>query len=802
VRSLLSRPHATAIAIVLLALGIGANTTLFALADAVMFRPFPFADQDRLVIAGGLQAGQRDEVSYPDFVDWRTRARTFDDMAAMGSSNWTRPQQRDEPEPLVYRAVSGNFFDVLGARAAFGRTLAATDDARGAPLAIVLSHRFWRRQFDGDPRAVGRTLVLSGQPYTIVGVMPPGFSYPERPDAWIAIVPDVGRFPIPGAPDFTENRNVNVLFVVGRLKSNVSVEMARADVERIARESAVTYGRSTQARVAISPLVADAVGSARTTLWALLAAVVLLVAAAAANVAGLVLVQMSTRRRELAVRMALGASTGTIARALLCEAALLSSAGAVAALVASRAALPLLVTILPQDLPRIEDAVIDLRAVAFTGAVCAFVVAVCGLLPLATLRASTLEPLMRAGGRTATSTRQNRRSRHLVVAVEIAIAVVILTGASLLYRSVQRLTRLDVGFHADRLLAIEVNPPPSLQAGDRSAVHRFYTRVIDAIRTVPTVESVAGVGVRPLKGRIGLDSSWQAEGQSVAAAKRNPYANLEMVTPAYFSTMGVRVVRGRPFTEDDRNGRAPVAIVGETFARRAWPGESAVGKRLRGHQFDEGGTPPWWTVVGVAVDVRYRDLRSATLDVYVPYDQGEFDISDIVIRTRGSAAAAVPAIRARLRSIDADGLNQFAVMNDELAREQTPWRANLMFFAVFAALTVLIALVGLYGLLASVVAEQVRELAVRAALGASSRRIVAEVLAGAGRTALAGALLGVAAAVASARLVQTMLFEVSPFDARTLVVVPASLLLASLAACLVPALRAARADPIEALRAE
>jgi len=800
-RAIWTRPQLSLVAVALLALGIGANTTLFALADAVLFRPFPFAEQDRLVIGGGVQAGRRAEIPYPDFIDWRTRAHSFDDLAAIASSNWTGTLQADEPVPVAYRAVSGNFFDVLGARAAVGRPLTSSDDRQGAALAIVVSHGFWQRQFGGDLRAIGRSVILGRRPYTIVGIMPPAFSYPERPDAWVAIVPAVERFPIPGEPDFVDNRDVSVLLVVGRLKAGVPIETAQADVDRIVRELAAAYGRTGRMASTIAPLVDDAIGSGRIRLWALLAAVALLLTAAAANVAGLLLVQMSARRREFAVRMALGASVSAIARDLLCEAALLTALASGAAFVAARAALPLLLAIVPADLPRVEQAVIGGRALVYTVGVGAFVTAVCALLPLLTLRTSPLEQALRDGGRT-TGNRQNRRTRRLLVVGEMAIAVIILTCAALLYRSVDRLTRLDVGFVADRLVAIEVHAP-SVQTADRTTAHRFYTRVIDALRTLPSVESVAGVAGRPLKGPIGLDSSWQREGQALEEAKRNPWANLETVTPGYFETMDIRLLEGRTFTDDDRMETAPVAVVGETFARRTWPGTSAIGKRLRGHGFDEKrAVPPWWTVVGVVADVRYRDLRSPSLDLYVPYDQAEFSIGDVVIRTRGPARATIAAIHARLRSVDPDGAIRIALMRDEIAREQTPWRANLLFFSFFAALTAFIAIVGLYGLLASVVAEQTHEFGVRLALGATAGHVVGHVLTAAGRTALVGAGIGLVTAAATGRIMQAMLFGVSPLDAVALTTAPAMILIVAVAASVIPARRAARIDPIVSLRAE
>jgi len=802
VRALWTRPQLSLIAVALLALGVGANTTLFALADAVMFRPYAVADQERLVIGGGMQAGQRAEIPYPDFVDWRTRAHSFDDLAAIASSNWTGTLRADEPVPVAYRAVSGNFFDVLGARATLGRTLTTADDRHGAAPVVVLSHGFWQRQFGGDPRVIGRSVVLGSRLHTIVGIMPPAFTYPARPDAWVAIVPAVERFPVPGEPDFVDNRDVSVLLVVGRLKPAVTIDAARSDIDGIVRELAAAYGPTGRMASTLAPLVDDAIGSASVRLRALLAAVALLLATAAANVAGLLLVQMSARRREFAIRMALGASIGTIARELLCEAVLLTAVASGGAFIAARAALPLLLAFVPRDLPRVEEAVIGGRALVYTVAVGMFVAALCTLLPLLALRSSRLEQAFRDGGRTFTGSRHDRRTRRLLVVAEIAIAVVILTGAALLYRSVASLTRLDIGFVADRLVAIEVHAP-SLQAADRTTAHRFFTRVIDALRTLPSVESVAGVAARPMKGPISLDSSWQREGQSIDEAKRNPWANLETVTPGYFETMRIRLLDGRTFTDDDRMETAPVAVVGETFARRTWPGTSPIGRRFRGHGFDEKRiVPPWWTVVGVVADVRYRDLRSPSLDVYVPYDQAEFAIGDIVVRTRGAAPAAVAPIHARLRALNPDGAMRIALLDDELAREQMPWRANLLFFALFAVLTAFIAIVGLYGLLASLVAERAHEFGVRLALGATAGRVVYEVVAIAGRTALVGASLGLAAAAAAGRVVQAMLFGVSPLDTVAVTIAPTLIVGLAIAAAVIPARRAARIDPIVSLRAE
>lgn len=803
--SLATRPQLAVTAIALLALGIGVNVVLFALTDAVLFRPFPFTDPDRLVVGGELHAGIRSEVPYPDFVDFRTRTRSFDDLAAMAAQNWTGTVRIDEPTAIEYRAVSGNFFMLLGGHAEVGRTLTVVDDTHGAPLAIVISHAFWQRQFGRDPTVIGRSINLGRQLHTVVGVMPPSFTYPERPDAWVAIVPAADHFTtLPGdMSPFLESRQISVLLLVGRLRKHIALASARSDLDGVAREMAASFGRPPDSATTLVPLVDDAIAPARGGLWALLAAVALLLAAAAANVAALTLVQMSARQREFAIKMALGASTWSIARGILVDAIVLTAIAIVAALLAARAALPLVVALVPGDLPRVEQAVVDGRVVMYALAVGGLVIGVCGLVPALTLRRSSLEETLRGGGRHATAGRVQRRSRRIIVVAEIVIAVVILTGTALLYRSVVRLSGLDVGFAADRLLAVDVHLPTSIDPGDTVAIHRFYARVIESLRTLPSVEAVAGAAGRPLKGPTGLDSSWQREGQDIDEAKRNAWANLETITPNYFHTMGIRIVAGRQFTDDDRATTAPVAIVGETFARRTWPGQSAVGKRLRGHTFATGAAArPWMTVVGVAADVRYRELRSPSMDLYVPYEQSEFSIGDIMVRTRGPADLAAAAVRVQVRAIDPDGLVRMTSMTAEVAREEAPWRTGLRLFGFFALFTTLLAGVGLYALLSATVAEETHDVGIRMALGATATRIAAEVLKRGGGTAAVGVGVGVVAATVCARFAGSMLFGVSPTDPVSVVAVAASVLLVAAIAGLAPALRAARVDPIVSLRAE
>jgi putative ABC transport system permease protein len=761
-RTLRQRPQFTCVSMLLLAFGVGAATVLFALADAVLFRPFPFADQDRLVVGAEHRAGgTRAEVSYASFMEWRARSVAFDGLAAMGSTNWTTTLRATDPIAVPYRAVSSEFFDVLGSRAALGRTLRPSDDKRGAPRVVVISYGLWQRQFGADPQVVGRSVTLGEHPFAIVGVMPRGFTYPAGADAWAPLVPQLADIRGPSLPDFVEDRGASVLHVLGRLKRGASIGFARGDLDRVIRELATEYGGTEQVTSELTPLVDDLLGSVRIGLWALLAAVGLLLVAATANVAGLMLVQLSKRRHEITIRMALGASTSALVRQLLVESAVLVLSATLAALLIARGLLPFVLSFVSRIIPRVDQASVDARVVIFTSALGAATVVACWMAPALALRDAEFEPTLRSAGRTVVSGAFGHRTRRLMVAFEIAVAVVVLSGAGLLYRSVSRLDHLDLGFKPERLIAVEVGLPSTIANGTRADVFEFYTRAIDAVTNVPSVRAIAAVAGRPLKGPIGLDSSWQIEGQSHAISELNPWVNLETITPTYFTTMGTRVIEGRPFDDHDRASAAPVVIVNEKLAKWTWPGQSAIGKRIRAAALDVGRSPaPWWTIVGVAADIRYREVTSAPFDVYV------------------------------------------ASMEQVVAAHEAPWRANLLFFALFAGLTMLLAVVGLYAMLSSSVAEHWREIGVRRALGASDARIVRDVLLDGTRAAIPGALAGTIACVVTSRFMGALLFEVKPLDPLVLVGVVTAVLTLTLIACAFPAWRAARVDPAVCLRSE
>ena len=415
-----------------------------------------------------------------------------------------------------------------------------------------------------------------------------------------------------------------------------------------------------------------------------------------------------------------------------------------------------------------------------------------------------LEAGLRTADRGFASGPLSRSGRRWLVATEVAIAVVILAGTGLLYHSVIRLTHVDLGFNPHNLLAVELGLPQDLRShGSRADVYQFYTRAIEDLATMPVVESVAAVGQRPLKGPIGLDASWEFEGQTPDAAKKNPWFNLEPITPTYFTTIGTHVIAGREFDDRDRMTTEPVVIVNDKLARYAWPGQSAVGKRIRAAGLDLGRRrSTWWTVVGVVSDIRYREIGATTLDVYVPFAQSWFPVGDVMIRTTVPPAALASAVRTRLRQIDRGGIIDIWVMDRVVETHQAPWRTNLLLFGLFAVLTVLVASVGLYAMLAAIVVEQSHEIGIRMALGATVPRIIRTILSEGMLSVIPGVAAGLAAFAASSRLMRTILFEVSPLDMAAWVGAAATLFSVSIAACAIPAVRAARVDPSICLRVE
>jgi predicted permease len=794
VRRLARRPAFVAVATATLAVGIGAATALFSVAHAVMLRPLPYAHPDRLVTVWqqDLDRGQPFvEMSYPAFRDWRAANPVFEDLAGLPSTNqtWTLTG-RGEPIELTGRLVTWSFFEVMGVPPALGRALLPEDDRRGAARVVVLSHDLWRNRFGGDPRVVGTAIVLDGEPFTVVGVMPRGFAHPAGAEMWTPLVP--------GVSELAEQPGVWWMSAIGRLKAGVSLEQARRDMRALATRYNRDKYRAPGVTAVVAPLAEVVLGPARPTLLALLAGTGLVLLAACANVAALQLVQVEERAPEIALRAALGASGARLGRGLLAESLVLGALGGSLGVVAALAGIPALVALSPAGVPRLEEARLDGAALALALAVTLLTVAATASAPALAVGGRSLRGILVGGARTLAP--GGSRLRAALVAGEVALALVLLVGAGLLVRSFLALRQVPLGFDAARVVAVEAGPSERRYPG-ASQQRDHVDALLAGLRALPGVESAAAVTLRPLWGTVGMDWPFTLEGQSAKDAERNPLVNFETVTPEYFRTMGIPVRRGRAFDARDREGQPGVAIVGATLARRAWPGQDPVGKRLKlplpGTEYDD----QWLTVVGVVGDARYRELTATRLDLYMPYRQSDHRPRHVVLRTRGETAGLPAAILRVLREEDPEQPPpRIVAMSDAVSAALGIPRFAARVLSAFGLVALLLAALGLYGLVACSVSRRTREIGVRVALGARPADVARLVLGDGIRPALAGVVLGLAGALLASRLLAKLLFGVAPTDLVTLAGASALLVVVAGLAAAVAARRALAVDPATTLR--
>jgi putative ABC transport system permease protein len=796
-RSLRSRPLLVLVTAAILALGIGASTAIFSVVDAVLLRPLPFAAPDKLLMVWmGLPEQNQPFIAVPySFVQvLRTRARSLAAVAAMPEANSGFLVSGGEPVRIQGRLVTGNFFDVLGARALRGRTFTESEDRVGTPRVIVISHGLWQRQFGGDPELVGRTLVVDGTPMTVIGVMPPDFRYPPGAELWTPVVPII--------PAEVANPAVAWAVVVARMAEGSSITQVRAEMDTI-RASFAQEEKWTGPipRPVLTPLAEHLVGRARPALLVLLLAVLLVLLVACANVAALLLARAGARQREIAVRLALGASRGRLARQLLAESALIAGAGGLAGIALAVWTLDALVALVPAQVPRLADAAVDGRVLAFALALALASSLLAGLAPALLASKPELTETLGAGARMAGPGRHHRL-RALLVASEMAVAVVLLSGAGLLVRTFQNLRHVDLGFDPRHVLAIELSGtrdkyPTAPQR------HQLTRTLVERIDGLPGVEAAAAVLVQPLSGHIGYDWPYRTEEQSEEDARHNPPLNLQVVTPGFFQTMRMPLLRGRTFTDRDRQDAPPVVVVSQALARRQWPGQDPVGKRVQVPATTAPYAPTWLTIVGVVGESRYRDLQAVWLDLYLPHLQSEEGLGHMVVRTQGDPVAVAGAVREAVKAVDDDLLlSGVTTMETALDTARGGARFGMQLLSGFAVTALVLAALGTYGVLAFMVGGRTREIGLRMALGARAADVLGLVLGQGLKPVAAGLAVGMAGSLALGRALSTLLFGVAPHDALTMAGAAAVLAAAAVAACYVPARRAAHLDPAAALRRE
>jgi putative ABC transport system permease protein len=788
-RTFIRQPVVTVTAIAALALGIGANTAVFSVVYGVLLKPLPYPDPDALIyVHDSYPAVRFASVGFAKYLALREGNRTLDALGAMAPVGLTLTGAGAEPEQVPGSRVSADLFRTMRVEPLHGRWFAADEDQPGGAPVIVLGHALWARRFGADPRVVGSPITIDGQARTVTGVMPPGFTYPGRTEAWVPLA-------MSAAPTNTSN----FLRLVGRLRPGTSVEQARADLETVT--AAFNDERGLTRGIMVWRLHDITVESNRRTLLVLQGAVAFVLLIACANVANLLLARSVARRRELAIRTALGAARWRIVRQLLTESVLLSIVGAGTGLVLAGWLLRLFKALAPATFPRAASLQIDSGVLVFTVAVAVLTGLLFGVAPARRgIRTDPNDALRDASGRGASSASGRGASRTLVVA-EVSLAVVLVVGAALMVKSLVRLQRQDTGFRAENVVTFDLNLPRARYETDR-IVTAAYERLMEEIRTVPGVQAAGAINHVPLV-RFGFNGAVVIEGQPQAPSDKTPVVELRVVMPGYFDAMGVPVRAGRGLTAQDTAAGQPVVVINEAMARQFWPGQNPVGARIRPPFLDTGSR--WFEVVGVVGDVRSWTLRTPPVpECYTPFAQAPVAALSPVIRTGDIPVEAVlPAIRQRIAAIDpALPLVRVQTLTTVIEQAAGDSRLSSVLTTVFALLAAVLATVGIYSVISYSVAQRHREIGIRVALGADSRRITRLVLGEGLLLAGIGVGLGALAAIGLTRTLGTMLYEVSPTDPAVLAGTVGGVVLVALAASYLPARRATRVDPAIALRAE
>ncbi len=790
----------TLVALATLALGIGANTALFSVVYAVLLQALPFERPERLYAVWSRHtSADRYPFQLPEFCDYRDQNKTLETLA--GYANWSANLTGGGPaERLAALRVSESFFEMLGAHAFLGRTLRPPDDAPGNEKVVVLSFGLWQRRFGGDPGVVGRNLTLNGESFSVVGVLERSFFFPVR-DIELAI---------PLAPDkdpWRQNRDsTNFIRVIGRARDGVSRAQIVDDLEavgrRLQKEFPDSYARK-QGILAV-PYRQELTRNFSQALWVLLGAVALLLLIACANLANLMLVRASDRRREMAIRQAMGARQSRLARQLLIESALLALGGALLGILLARWAVPALVALSPASLPRAREIQLNGPVLLFTLGATALAALASGLVPA--LRAARVDPNadLKAEGRGSAGAMDRSRTRGLIVAGQIAVMMLLLTGTGLLVKSFREVMRVEPGFDSG-VLTVRLSLPRK-DYGEILELSQFYGQLETRIAALPGVRSVAAVNHVPLNGAL-ASTDYKVADHPTASESQLPTALYRMVTPTYFQTMGIPLVAGRAFGDDDRAGGALVAIISQALARQSSPDRNPIGEHLLVKDTPDGFRS--MRIVGVVGDVRHASLESAVEPhLYVPYHQTHRELlvwltanQFLVVRSGGAPLALAEPIRRELQAVDPNVASaDIRLSGDYVEAAAASRRFSLRLLTSFACLALVMATIGIYGVAAYSVTQRTREIGVRMALGARMNDIFAVVLGEGARRTAAGIGLGLACTLAVSRTLQSLLYGVRATDPATYAGVMALLFFVTLAACLLPAWRASRVDPLLALR--
>jgi putative ABC transport system permease protein len=804
-RTLVKRPGFSAVAMLTLALGIGANTAIFSVLNAVLLRPLPCREPQRLVQlweSNAAKGWNQNVVAAANYFDWRDRNQVFESIAAYEGANNKGAGVTNvsltglgEAQRIQALGVTGGFFDVLGVPARLGRTLRPEDDLPEAPRVVVVSHGLWQSRFGGDPDVIGRSFVLNGVERTVIGVMPPSFRFPdERIELWVPF-----RFDVEKVRQAEGMRRAHWMWALARLKPGVTHEQARDELQRIAQQLEREYpGTNEGMGAGLTPLQEWVVGDVRPSLLVLFGAVGLVLLIACANVANLLLVRTAGRKREMAIHSALGAGRKRLIAQMLAESLLLAACGGALGLLLGRLGVDLLIGLGPADLPRLTEVGIDGTVLAFTSGATLLTGLAFGLLPALAGSRPDVTAGLKAGGREPFSGLRRGRGRGALVVAELGLSLVLVLGAGLLLKSLYRLNRVEPGFDREGVLTMEVTLPERKYPED-AQVAAFYSQFLERLEALPGARAAGAVSLLPIRG-----TNWTSD-YTIEGPPPGVYGvevRHKVITPRFLQAMGLALRAGRAFTDADGPDAPPVILINEALARREFPGRDPIGQRLKYGRPDLKG--PFRTIVGVVADAKQDGLDAEIRpEVYEPHKQGPWSEMTVVLRTDADPRSLAGPVRSTLREMDPDVLlHNLQTMDEVLRTSLARERFMTLLLSAFAALALALAAVGVYGVIAYTVSQSTQEIGIRMALGAG-RHDILRLVVGQGMALLAaGVALGLGGAFALSRHLESLLFEVSATDPALFAVLPLILAAVALVACYVPARRAMQVDPVVALHDE
>ena len=789
VRTMFKNPGFTSVAIFALALGIGANTAIFSVVNAVLLRPLPFEQSDKLVMVWEkrLQLGRiRNTVSPPDFTDWRAQNQVFEDMAAFLSQGFNLGSST-EPERIQGASVSPSIFSILRARTRLGRTFEPEEDKPGSNSVAVISSGLWQRSFGSDPDIVSKTVTLNDKPYTVVGVMPGDFVFPNRrSEIWV---------PLTLSPDDAANRGGHSFTVVARLKDGVTLQQAQNDMNTIAAQLEQQYQVNTGHGVNVFSLYEEVVAGARPALLILLGAVAFVLLIACANVANLLFARSAVRQKEIAIRTALGAGRGRLVRQLLTESVVLSITAGIVGVFLGVWGLSALLAIGEDSIPRVKEIKLDGWVLGFSLLVSVVTGLLFGLLPALQASKPDLNDTLKEGSRSSSGGIRSNRARSLFVIGEVAVCLVLLMGAGLMIKSFARLLNVSPGFNPENVLTMNIALSGS-RYRDAAGVNSFYQQSLERLSSLPGVKSAGVVTALPMAGSFG-SRYFGIEGRPPQPPGQGFNANTNVATPGYLATMNIPLLDGRDLDDRDIKGAPDVVIINKEAVRRYWADESPVGQRVTVEQRTR-------TIVGVIGDVKQSGLDIETRpEMFFPYYQLPVPFGTFVVRTAGDPLGMIASVRGAMHEIDRDlPLYGIKTVEDVISDSVAPNRLNMMLLGIFAGLALVLAAVGLYGVVSYSVSQRTREIGIRIALGASHKSVLRLVVGQGISLSVIGVAIGVIASLFLTKLMATLLFGVSATDPITFVAISLLLIGVTTIASVVPARRAMKVDPMVALRYE